>query len=82
MADGLHQFGVILRLEARVKRFLDVADVVPVAEILVDETVDIAQLQLDGGAHVVEAHDLGIIADNLQAPLQVAQVVISHFEYE
>src|ERR1019366_6775673 len=81
-ADGLDECGKILWLEARVERFLDVADIVAAAKVLVDKAVNIAQLQLDGGAHIVEAHDLRIVADDLQAPLKVAQVVIGHFEYE
>src|SRR5208282_2850222 len=51
-ADGLHQCGVILRLETRVESFPDVADIVTVAKVPVYEAVEIAQLQFDGGAHV------------------------------
>src|SRR6266849_6577942 len=43
-ADGLYQFGEVLGLEARVERFLDVADIVAVAKVLVDEAVNIAHL--------------------------------------
>ena len=41
----------------RVERLLDVADVGAVPEVLVDEAVDVAELQLDRRAHVVEAND-------------------------
>ncbi len=81
-ADGLYQSGEVLRLEARVERFLDVADIVAVTKIPVDEAVNVAQLQFDGGAHIVEAYDLRIVADDLQAALKVSQVVVGHFENE
>ena len=69
-------------LQARVERLLDVADVVALAEVLVDEAVDVAQLQFDGGTHVVEAHNLSVVTDDLQAALEIAQVIIRHFQYE
>ena len=70
------------RLQARVDGLLDIADIVALAKVLVNECVHITQLQLDGGAHVVEAHDLSIVADDLQAALHVAQVVIGQLQYE
>src|ERR1700674_4896646 len=81
-ADGLHQRSEVFRLEARVERFLDVANIVAVAKVPVDEAVNVAQLQLDSGAHIIKAHDLCIVADDLQAALQVAKVVIGHLENE
>ena len=48
---------------------LDVADVVAVAEILVDEVLHVAQLQLDRGADVVEAHDARVGRDDVEAAL-------------
>ena len=78
----MDQSGEVVRLEASVERFLDVADIVTVAKIPVDEAVNIAQLQFDGSAHVVEANHLRIVADDLQTALNVAQVVIGHFENE
>jgi len=62
--------------------FFDVADVGPVAKILVDEAVDVAQLHLDGGPDIVEAHDAGILADDLQAAFEFAVMVVGHFEHE
>ena len=62
-ADGLHHSLAIIRMHGGACRgFLDVADVVAVAEVLVDEAVHIAQLQLDGGADVVEAHHLRVVS--------------------
>ena len=78
----MYQRGEVIRLEARIERFLDVADIVAVAKIPVDEAVNVAQLQFDGGAHIVEAHNLRIVTDDLQAALKVSQVVIGHFEDE
>jgi hypothetical protein len=51
-------------------------------EVLMDEGVDIAELQFDGGAYVIEAHNLREVIDDLQAPLQVAQVVIGQLQHE
>ena len=55
---ALHQGGEVVVGHPRVERLLDVADVGAVQKILVDEVLDVAELQLDGGPHVVEAHDL------------------------
>ena len=38
-------------------------------KVLVDEVVHVAELKLDGGAHVVEAHNLAVVADDLKAAL-------------
>ena len=67
-------------MEARFDCFLDVADVVAVAEVLVDEAVDVAQLQLDGGADVVEAHHLRVGSDDLEAALYVSQMVVGQLQ--
>ena len=69
-------------MQARVEGLFDVTDVVALSKVLVNEGVHIAQLQFDRGAHVIETHHLRIVADDLEATLQVAQVVISHLEHE
>ena len=55
---------------------------VAVAEVLVDEAVEIAELQLDGGAHVVEPHDPAVLADDLQPALEAALVIVGHLQHE
>jgi hypothetical protein len=52
------------------------------SKVLVNEGVNIAELQFDGGAHVVKAHNLREVIDDLQAPLQVAQVVVGQLQHE
>jgi hypothetical protein len=67
-------------MEARVEGFLDVADIVAVTEVLMDEAVDVAQLQLDGGADVIEAHHLRAGSDDFQAALYVSQMVVGQLQ--
>ena len=55
LADGFDQRGEVVLGQLRVERFLDVANVGAMAEILVDESVDVAELELDRGADVVES---------------------------
>ena len=64
-ADGFDHRAQTLPRHLRVERLLDVADVGAVAEILVNEGIDVAELQLDRGMDVVEAHDPREIADDL-----------------
>jgi hypothetical protein len=67
-------------MEARVHGLLDVADIVAVAEVLVDEAVDVAQLQLDGGADVIEAHHLRVGSDDFQPALYVSEMVVGQLQ--
>jgi hypothetical protein len=67
-------------MEARVEGFLDVTDIVAVAEVLMDEAVDVAQLQLDGSADVIEAHHLRAGSDDFQAALYVSQMVVGQLQ--
>jgi hypothetical protein len=48
-------------------------------KVLVDEGVGIAELQLDRGAHVVEAHDAGKVGDDAQPALDPPPVVVGEF---
>src|SRR6266511_108917 len=82
LPDRLHQADVIFRRELRVQRFLDVADVVTAAEIAMDEVLNVAQLDLDGGAHVVKAHHLAVGGDDLQPALDTSQMVVRHLQYK
>ena len=47
-----------------------------------NKRVDVAELELDGGPHVVETHDLREGADNLQRPLETPPMVVGHFQNE
>ena len=82
LADGVDQRRVVLVGQPGVERLLDVADVVAVAEVLVDEVVHVTELQLDGGAHVVEAHDPRVVRDDLEAALDAAPVVVRQLQDE
>ncbi len=53
-----------------------------VAKILVDEIIDVAELELDRRADIVEAHDLRVLTDNLEPALEVAEVVVGQLEDE
>ena len=44
--------------------------------------VDVAELELDRRADVVEADDLGVFADDLQAALDLAPVVVGQLQDE
>ena len=68
--------------EAGVEGLFDVADVGAVDEILVDEVLDVAELELDAGADVVEADDLRELLDDLEAALEAAEVVVRHLQHE
>ena len=72
----------MLLRQPRLQDALDVADVVAVAKVLVDEAVEIAELQLDGGAHVVEPRDPAVLADDLQTALEAALVVAGNLQHE
>jgi hypothetical protein len=41
-----------------------------------DEGADIAELQLDGGAHVIEAYDLRELMDDSEAAFDTTQVIV------
>ncbi len=66
----------------RVECLLDVADVGAVAVRRVDEGVDVAELQLDGGAHVVVAHDLREVGHDPTTAVDAPQVVVGQLENE
>ena len=61
-ADGLDEGCEMLVGEAGVEGFFDVADIGAVDEVLVDEVLDVAELELDGGADIVEPDDLRELA--------------------
>ena len=82
VANGFDQQPILVPLENGLLGLLDIANIVALAEVLVNEIVDIAQLQLDGGAHVIEAHNLRVVADDLEASLQIAKVVIGYLKNE
>jgi hypothetical protein len=82
LLDGLYQCPVFGLAEPGGLGLLDVADVFATAEILVDEVVGLAELQLDGGPHIVEADYLGEVIDDAQAPVHAAPVVVGQFENE
>jgi hypothetical protein len=48
----------------------------------VDKLVDIAELQLDRGAHIVETRDARMLPDDFQAPFQLALVIVRHLQNE
>ena len=73
---------ILLGLQHGVHRLLDVANVRPRAEILVDERLHVPELELDRRAHVVEADDAGVGVDDLQAALDAPEVVVGHLEDE
>ena len=52
------------------------------AIILVDEAIDIAKLQFDRGAHVVESYHLAEISNDLQAAFETAPVVVGKLKDE
>ena len=52
------------------------------AEIPVNERIDVAELQLDGGPDVVEADHLGERRNDSQAALHTAPMVVGHLQYE
>lgn len=82
LPDSFDQDREFLFGKMRVARLLDIADVGAVGEVFVDEAVHIAELQLDCGAHVVEADYLGKHTYNLQAPLNTSEMVISHLKHK
>ena len=63
--DLLGQLGEVLEAHLSVQGLLDVADVLAPPEILVDEVVHVAELQLDGGPDVVVAHHPAELVDDL-----------------
>jgi hypothetical protein len=79
LADRCHQNGIFVPCQAGVEGFLDIADVIAFAKVLVDKGVGIAELQLDRGAHVVETHDAGKVGDDSQAALDPPPVVVGEF---
>jgi hypothetical protein len=48
----------------------------------VDEGLDVAKLQLYGRPDVVEPHDASVIVNDAQAALDVAEMIVGHFEDE
>src|SRR5215471_7645940 len=81
-ADGFHQLGKILGSKPRIHCLLDVANVVPMAKIAVNKIVDVANLQLNRRPYVVETDNLSVRADDLQASLDVSQMVVGQLEHE
>lgn len=49
-------------------------------KIFVDETIHVAELKLNRGANVVVAHDRSELADDLQAAIHVAPVIVRQFQ--
>ena len=82
LLDGLNQRLKIVDHHARIKRLLDVPDILTLAIIRMNKRVDVPKLQLDSAAHVVVADDLGKVLDDLQTPLEIAPMVVRHLEDE
>jgi hypothetical protein len=82
LPDGGCKRRVLALGKAGVERPLDVADVAALAEILVDEGVDVAKLQLDRRLDVVEADDPRKVGDDAQPAFKSALVVVCQFEDE
>src|SRR5258708_23164085 len=75
-ADGIHEGTEVLPCKLCVDRLLDVANVMPCEKVLVNKTIDVTDLQFDGGANVIETDDLPESGNDLQAPCHLAEVVI------
>ena len=71
---GLAQFGVF--------GLLDVAQLGIALEVRMDEFIHVTKLQLDCGLDVVVTHDRGVIADDLQAAIELAPMVVGKLEDE
>ena len=81
-AHGVNQRRIFLLGKLRIERFLDVTDIGAANIVPVNEGVHVAELQLDGGAHVVETHHLGEGIDDFQSPVEPSPMVVGHFQHE
>lgn len=82
LTDGLDEGGVVGLGHPGVKNALDVADVGAFPEVLVDESVHVAELEFDSGADVIEAHYSTMFMHNLKSPIEATLVVVRHFQDE
>ena len=80
--DGLDHDGVVFLGHLGVHHALDVADIGAITKILVHKAVHVSELELDGGAHVVEADHAAVLMHNIQGALEAALVIIGHFKNE
>ncbi len=81
-ADFLDQAREIGFRQLGLLRLLDVTEVLVALEAAMDEFVDVAKLQLDRRFDVVVANDGGVVADDSEAALELAQVIIRQLEHE
>jgi hypothetical protein len=72
----------LVAVEPRFRKSLDVLDVHPVLEGGMDEGVEFAKLQLEGEGEVEFARQRAELADDPQAVLDIAHVVVGEFEDE
>jgi hypothetical protein len=70
LSDGVDQRRVFELREPGVKRTLDVADVCALTKVAMNESIDVAKLQLDRRLDVVETDDPREVPDDSQSALQ------------
>src|SRR6185437_10419733 len=80
LTNGLDQRCVLFIGKSRIERLLDVPEIGTVDEIFMNESLDIAELELDGSAHIIEAHHLGKLLNDLQSPFHTSEMVVSHLQ--
>ena len=82
VADFLDHAGKIGLAQLGVFGLLDVAQFGIALEIRMDEFINVAKLQFDGRFDVVVADDGGVVADDLQAAIELAPMVVGKFKDE
>jgi hypothetical protein len=82
LSDGVDQRRVFELREPGVKGALDVADVCALTKVAMNESINVAKLQLDRCLDIVETNDPREVPDDSQSALQVALVIVRQFEDE
>ncbi len=76
LADLGDQGGVLLPVQRRGQEARNVLDVLAVPKSRVDEMGQVAELELERGAHAVFPGDAAHALDNVEAVVQVALVIV------
>ena len=82
LADRFHEGCIVVVGQPGVERLLDVAKILAINEVFMDESVHVAELQLDGRPDVIESNHLGERIDDLKAAFEAAEMVIGHFQHK
>ena len=82
LADRLYEGCIVVVAQPGVECLFDVAKILAINEVFMDEGVHVAELQLDGRPDIIKSNHLGERIDDFEAAFEAAEVIIGHFQHK